>query len=267
MTVPPAMRERMRTTYGLDPATLGETALRSAWARRLAASQVANSKALEDLLAKSPREFDALVEELLVAESWFFRDGAPFAFLEKWAREQWLPTARGRILRVLSVPCASGQEAWSVAMTLLDAGLRPGQFQVSAGDLSENALERARAGIYPEASFRGRDAVGREHHFEAAGPRQRRVRDAIRGTVAWSQCNLLDAKFFQTVGPSEIVFCRNALIYFDADARRQVLANLRRCLRPEGLLFAGHADGGPLFDAGFSAHGPPGAFVFKANQP
>ncbi len=267
MTLSPAMRERLRTMYGLDTTTLGETTLRSAWSRRFTVSQAGSSEKFEDLLAKSPAEFDALVEEILVPESWFFRDGTPFGFLEQWAREQWLPKAAGRTLRVLSVPCAAGQEPWSIAMTLLDAGLRPGQFQVRAGDVSQSALDRARAAVYPDSAFRGQDALGREHHFEPAGPRLRRVRENIRGCVTWSRCNLLDGDFFRTVGPWEIIFCRNVLIYFDAAARRRVLANLRSSFTPNGLLFGGHADGGPLFDAGFASFGPPGAFVFRSNHP
>jgi len=266
MTLPPALRERLRATYGLDPATLGETALRSAWSRRFAASQAGSVEEFEKLLANSSTEFEALVEELLVPESWFFRDGAPFAYLEKWVREQWLPAAAGRTLRVLSVPCASGQEPWSIAMTLFDAGLRSGQFQVCAGDLSQSALDRARSAIYPDSAFRGQDALGREHHFEPAGPRLRRVRETVRGSVTWSHCNLLEAEFFRAAAPFEIVFCRNVLIYFDAPARRRVLAHLRGCLAPGGLLFAGHADGGPLLDAGFTSFGPPGAFVFRLHK-
>jgi chemotaxis protein methyltransferase WspC len=267
MTLPPALRERLCAACGLDPAVLGEAALRSAWSRRLAAANLPSPGAFELLLENSPGDFDALVEEVLVSESWFFRDHAPFAFLEKWAREQWLPAAAGRALRVLSVPCAAGQEPWSIAMTLRDAGLRDGEWVVCAGDLSQRALDHARAAVYPDSAFRGSDAAGREHHFEAAGPRLRRVREDLRGAVRWFRCNLLDPDFFRHEEPFEIVFCRNALIYFDAAARRRAIANLRRCLASGGLLFAGHADGAALIEAGFTTFGPPGAFVFRISSP
>jgi chemotaxis protein methyltransferase WspC len=257
------MRERLRTTYGLDAATVGEAVLRSAWQRRLAAAGAGSAEEYETLLGRSSDEFDALVEEVLVPESWFFRDGTPFNFLETWTREQWRTRAAGRKLRVLSVPCAAGQEAWSIAMTLLDAGLLASEFTVCAGDLSKNALERARAAIYPDSAFRGADAFGRDHHFEPAGPRQRRVRATLRDTVHWRHCNLNDPNFFLGEAPFEIVFCRNVLIYFDAAARRRAIAHLRRYLTPDGIFFAGHADGQPLLDAGFTSFGPPGAFAFK----
>lgn len=262
-TLPPVLRERLRAAYGLDASAVGEATLRSAWQRRLAAAGVASPEDFVTLLGRSADEFDALVEEVLVPESWFFRDGAPFAFLESWTREQWRPRAAGRVLRVLSVPCAAGQEAWSIAMTLLDAGLRPAEFTVLAGDLSKIALERARAAVYPDSAFRGADAFGRGHHFEPAGPNLRRVRAELRGIVHWRHCNLNDLNFFAGEAPFEIIFCRNALIYFDAAARRRTLASLCRCLAPGGLFFAGHADGQPLLDAGFTSFGPPGAFVFQ----
>lgn len=267
MTLPPAMRERLRTTYGLDASTVGEATLRSVWQRRLAAAGVGSPEEYEMLLGRSSDEFDALVEEVLVPESWFFRDGAPFSFLETWVREQWRPRAAGRKLRVLSVPCAAGQEAWSIAMTLLDAGLSAGEFTVCAGDLSKCALERARAAIYPDSAFRGTDAFGRDHHFEPAGSHLRRVRASVRETVHWRQCNLNDPNFFLGEAPFEIVFCRNVLIYFDAVARRRAITHLRRYLVPDGLFFAGHADSQPLLDAGFTSFGPQGAFAFNLRTP
>lgn len=219
--------------------------------------------ALQALLKKSPEEFDAFVEELLVPESWFFRDGTPFAFLETWVRKKWAPSASGRALRVLSVPCAAGQEPYSIAMTLLDAGLRPGQFVVWSGDVSARLLEKARAAEYPALSFRGRDAAGRDHHFEPASRGVRRVREGIRATVHFRRCNLMDPDFFRDEPPFHVVFCRNVLVYFDTAARRRALENLRRCLETGGLFFCGHADSLPMLDSAYVSAGPPGAFAYQ----
>ena len=120
---------------------------------------------------------------MLVPESWFFRDGAPFAFLETWAREEWLPAAAGGASARAQRPVRRRPGSYSIAMTLLDAGLRPGQCMCARGDLSARRLEKARAAEYPDRPFRGRDAAGRDHHFEAAGRGMRRVRENIRGTV------------------------------------------------------------------------------------
>jgi chemotaxis protein methyltransferase WspC len=262
MSLPPDICERLRATYGLDVSTLGESSVRAAWKHRLQATGSASEAKYKALLAASPEEFDVLVEDLLVPESWFFRDGAPFAFLESWARDQWRPAADGRVLRVLSVPCAAGQEPYSIAMTLLDAGLRPGQFLVWAGDISAPLLEKARVAEYPALSFRGRDAVGRGHHFEPAGTRARRVRENVRKAVRFRRCNLMDPDFFRDEPPFHIVFCRNVLVYFDTASRHRALNNLYRCLTPDGLFFCGHADGLPILNPAYVSAGPPGSFAY-----
>jgi chemotaxis protein methyltransferase WspC len=255
--------DRLRSAYGLDLATLGDAVLRAAWAHRLRATGAGSDKKYRALIADSAEEFDAFVEELLVPESWFFRDGTPFAFLETWIRQIWWPAAAGRVLRVLSVPCAAGQEPYSIAMTLLDAGLRPGQFVVWAGDLSARLLEKARVAEYPALSFRGRDAAGREHHFEPAGAGLRRVRENVRANVHFRRCNLISPDLLRDEAPFHIVFCRNVLVYFDAASRRIALEHLRRCLEPDGLFFCGHADSLPMLDPAYISAGPPGAFVYR----
>jgi chemotaxis protein methyltransferase WspC len=81
--------------------------------------------------------------------------------------------------------------------------------------------------------------------------------------VQFRRCNLVDTEFFRDVPPFDVVFCRNVLIYFDAVARQRVLANLRRCLAPDGVFFSGHADSLPMLDPGFVSVGPPGAFAYR----
>ena len=156
-----------------------------------------------------------------------------------------------------------GQEPYSIAMTLLDAGLQPGQFQVQAGDVSVRALELAREAVYTGLAFRGQELARRDHHFEKEARNRFRVRGEVCACVQFRRCNLVDPDFFRDAPPFDAVFCRNVLIYFDAAARQRALANLRRCLAPAGLFFSGHADSLPMLDAGFVAAGPPGAFAYK----
>jgi chemotaxis protein methyltransferase WspC len=263
MKIPPAIAEQLRELRGLELATLGEASVRGAGQRRRAAAGADSDSAYAALVLRSAKEFDALAEELLVPESWFFRDEAPFRFLETWAREQWRPAAAGRVLRVLSVPCAAGQEAYSIAITLLEAGLRAGEFVVEAGDISEKLLEQARAGAYPPMAFRGRELGLREKYFEPAEKRTRRVRAEVRASVRFRRCNLVDADFLRGEPPFPVVFSRNVLIYFDGVARKRAIAHLRRQLAPGGLLFSGHADSLPVLDPGFVSAGPPGSFAYR----
>src|SRR5687767_7049119 len=94
-----------------------------------------------------PRRQQALIARVVVPETWFLRDEAPFTFLQQHA-VQWARRHPTGVLRVLSAPCASGEEAYSIAISLLEAGLPPARFVVEAVDVSEPLLECARRGVY-----------------------------------------------------------------------------------------------------------------------
>src|SRR5439155_126273 len=102
-------------------------------------------------------EWDQLLESVVVTETWFFRDRNPFAMVARLAREQWLPSHPTAPMRLLSVPCSSGEEPYSLVMALLDAGVPTTRFQIDAADISSRALARAKQGIYGKNSFRGND--------------------------------------------------------------------------------------------------------------
>ena len=120
------------------------------------------------LLLRSPAEWDELVESVVVAETWFFRDREPFAALVSLLLEEWLPARPARPARLLSLPCSSGEEPYSMAMALLDAGVAPELFEITAVDISHRALAHARRGVYGRNSFRDKDLGFRDRYFRAA---------------------------------------------------------------------------------------------------
>src|SRR6516165_3425841 len=107
-------------------------------------------------LLSSAGEFEELLETVVVKETWFFRDADVFSSLARLAIEQWLPRNRGGKMRLLSLPCSSGEEAFSIVMALLDAGMPADQFDVDAVDISNRALMCARRGVYMKNAFRGK---------------------------------------------------------------------------------------------------------------
>src|SRR5262249_42364516 len=127
-----AIATLLRRGIGLEPASLGERALAEAVRIRMAACRLAHTGDYAERLLHQADEFQELVEELVVPESWFFREVQPFACL-RWFLRQRPP---GGVLRVLSIPCGGGEEAYSLAMTLLDCGLQPGQFLIEGIDVS-----------------------------------------------------------------------------------------------------------------------------------
>ncbi|QYY36302.1 protein-glutamate O-methyltransferase CheR [Ruficoccus sp. ZRK36] len=264
MMLPPELSVRLRGTYGLDDAVLSGPGCLVAVHHRMRQLDLDDEDAYLERLSGSREEFEAFADELLVPESWFFRDRAPFDFLANWVQSVWMTyEAEGRMLRVLSVPCASGPEPYSIAMTLLDAGLPPKSFRVYAGDVSERNLVNARLGEYRPMAFRGTDAEGRRHHFENLPDGGLRVRDNVRNCVSFKRCNLLDPGSLAFAPAFDVVFCRNVLIYFCEEARRGVVEHLRQLLADDGLFFVGHADGLPMLSREFETAGPTGAFCYR----
>jgi chemotaxis protein methyltransferase WspC len=167
-------------------------------------------------------------------------------------------------LRVLSLPCAAGEEPYSIAMALRDLGLPVRRFCIDAVDISAHRLEIARRGVYSANAFRGSDLSYRARYFHEH-PRGFELDSAIRSTVRFVQASVLDTGLLDGSPRYDVVFCRNLLIYLGADARVRVLAAIERLLKADGLLFIGHAD--RLAIAGvelkFSPAGDPACFGYR----
>jgi chemotaxis protein methyltransferase WspC len=200
-----------------------------------------------------------------VPETWFFRDPGAFDALSAVVRHGALPMAT-EPLRLLSVPSSSGEEPYSMAMALLDAGVPSARFQVEAMDVSRCALERAAAAVYGRNSFRSSGTLGRDHHFEAA-PGGRRVCERVRRQVRFRHGNLLASPFTPGRDRFDIIFCRNLLIYFDRPTQDRVIDGLGALLKPEGLLFVGSSEGGLALSHGYVSAKLPMAFAFRRPQP
>ncbi|WP_169975516.1 CheR family methyltransferase [Tautonia rosea] len=245
---------------GLNPDSLGRGPIAQAVASRRKALGLGKGDYAE-ALSNLEDERQALVEEVVVPESWFFRDRLPFTHLAEVIAPGWRDDLSRPPLRILCVPCAGGEEPYSVVLTLLETGLRPDRFRVVAVDVSRRELERARSGIYRAHSFRGSDTTVRDRYFERVGTTWRLISPAI-DLVEWRQGNLLDPKLVDVLGTSDVVFCRNLLIYFHDDAKRRAVAALKKLVVPGGTLFVGHAEAGLLHGPDFRLSRSPGAFAF-----
>lgn len=230
----------LREWIGLDAATIGMPALARAIRGRMETVGIADADAYAAAVRTDPTERDRLVEDVIVAESWFFRDRQVFDFVADVAIT--LAALPGRSpVRILCAPCASGEEPYSVAMALLDAGLQPAQFVVDAVDVSRAALERAQRGRYSANAFRNADCSFRDRWFRADGSGSV-LDDRVRRCVRFAWANLLDDRSLADHGPYDVVFCRNLLIYLTADARGSMERTLDRLLRPDGILVLGAAE-------------------------
>ncbi|MBD2121689.1 protein-glutamate O-methyltransferase CheR [Trichocoleus sp. FACHB-262] len=267
----------LRQKIGLNAAAIGSNTIARAVRSRMASCGLVDMAAYLTQLHTSGTELAALIETVVVPETWFFRDREPFVLLAHYVMSEWLPSHPNQVFRILSAPCSTGEEPYSMAIALLEAGLGAEQFQVDAVDISQKALQKAQLAVYDEYSFRGKAAIGREEALNQGGEKnsflkekyfQRVVagyslNESVRKTVNFIQGNVLDSNLFWDQPPYDVVFCRNLLIYLDQPARQQTIHRLDRLLVRNGLFFVGHSEMGQLPPSRFSPIRHALAFAFR----
>lgn len=184
-----------------------------------------------------------MIDQLTTNETRFFREPAQFEALEQRLLPRWAGGAARSAIRVWSAACSTGEEPYSIAMMLL--GRFPGwEIEIHASDLSNRALDQARAAMWPIE--RRREIP--ERHLKAFMLRgvgeyraRMKARPELRERISFSRINLHDAGY-PLEGEFDLIFCRNVLIYFSADGRRKVVDQLIDRLAPGGFLLLGHAE-------------------------
>ncbi|MPR03146.1 chemotaxis protein CheR [Pseudomonas sp. MAFF 212408] len=252
----------LKERIGLDVASVGEAIIERAVRQRIQAINAQTEDDYWQRLQCSHDEQQALIEAVIVPETWFFRYPESFATLARLAVARLAEIKQMRALRILSLPCSTGEEPYSIAMALLDAGLAPHQFKVLGLDVSPLSVERAKRGVYGKNSFRGSYLEFREHHFteEADGYR---INDRVREQVRLQVGNLLDPALLANEPAYDFVFCRNLLIYFDQPTQKQVFDVLKGLTHVDGVLFIGPAEGSLLGRHGMRSIGIPQSFAFS----
>jgi chemotaxis protein methyltransferase CheR len=235
------LRERSGLVLSADKHYLVESRLLSV-ARRAGTATL--SELVQRLKApNSERLIVEVVEAMTTNESFFFRDKVPF----EQFRDTIMPallTARGgtRRIRIWCAAASTGQEPYSLAMSLKEMGkaLEGCRVEILATDLSQEVLEKAKAGIYSQFEVqRGLPIQLLVKYFSQIGDTWQ-VAPEIRAMVQYRQLNLLN-EFFQ-LGTFDVVFCRNVLIYFDQATKVSVLERLARVTERDGYLVLGAAE-------------------------
>jgi chemotaxis protein methyltransferase CheR len=196
--------------------------------------------------AEWQEEWRILAERLTVGETYFFRYWDHFrAFAEIVLPAYKGPQGGSRRLRVLSAGCASGEEAYSLAMLIQERvteSTQSGATTIQGIDINPSVIEKARKGRYSTWSLRDTPPHFRERHFRAEG-RDFVLDPAIRSMVTFEERNLIEPDpVFWHPGAFDVVFCRNVTMYFPLDVTRAVIARIARSLTPGGFLFLGHAE-------------------------
>ena len=244
-----AILRLLRDEYAIDFSHYKMSTVTRRIERRLALNRSLDLDMYLEQVRGDARELSSLYEDLLIGVTRFFRDDDAFAVLE----QRVLPELVDRIpadeqIRVWVPGCATGQEAYSIAMLLhevLAARRRPLNMKILATDVHKASLEVASAGVYSEEQLAGVDPDRLQRFFtlKSAGYQ---VSQALRECIVFAPHNLLrDAPFTKI----DLVTCRNLLIYFQPHAQKTVLALFHFALKPGGILFLGSSESpGGLLD-------------------
>lgn len=239
-----AIETLLKQKIGLDSTTIGSHTIKRAVENRCSACGLSDINTYLQVLQSSPQEFAELVEKIVVPETYFFRDSKSFDFLINFVRSEWAPSSSNSVLRLLSVPCSTGEEPYSMAIALIEAGLPTNRFRIDAVDISKYALDKAKRGIYGKNSFRGKEFIDKSRYFQQTQEGYE-VNSSVRNTVTFRQNNILNASAFNQAR-YDIIFCRNLLIYLAPSACAEVFNILNKLLLPQGLLFVGAAETGKV---------------------
>lgn len=212
-------------------------------ARRLRATGFRSFGDYLDHLVPDSEEWQLFVNALTTNLTSFFRESHHFPVLAEHSLQQY--SARRGPLRVWSSACSTGEEPYSIAMTLIDAfGSFKPPVKILATDLDTNVVAHAARGVYPEdriAKIPEKDVKRFFLRGKGSSQGMVRVRPELRELIVFRQLNLLSSQWPMR-GPFESIFCRNVLIYFDKPTQYQLLSRYRPLLRPDGLLFLGHSE-------------------------
>jgi chemotaxis protein methyltransferase WspC len=252
----------LKEKMGLDAESIGIACVERAVRERLAARGLKDVQVYWEELTAFDQELQELIEAIVIPETWFFRDPEAFAALVRVVREEWLAKHAEGTLRILSLPCSTGEEPFSMAMALLDGGLPPSRFHIDGIDISARAIAWAEEGVYGKNSFRAKDLSFRDRHFERT-ERGYCLSQSVHRQVHFRHGNLLSAGWLHGAHGYDVIFCRNVLIYFDPVTQRRAIEVLGRLLTAPGLLFVGPSETGLLLDHGFVSVGIPLAFAFR----
>jgi chemotaxis protein methyltransferase CheR len=209
----------------------------------LSADKLASGTALLRAIQKTNVEYEAFLERLLTQETSFFRYPGVYEAFEKRVLPE-LHTKKfwkdPRTLRVWSAGCSTGEEAYSIAITIADAMnfADTWKLEILATDVSRNALKCAERGIYSGRSLASVSEKQLETHFTKVKEGQQ-VKPRLKKMVTFTQMNLASALY---VGRMDLIFCMNVLIYFSEQRRRTLVQRFYDSLEPGGYLFLGHSE-------------------------
>jgi chemotaxis protein methyltransferase CheR len=211
-------------------------------ARRVRAMGEQRFSAYLDVLNHNERhpEWQFFINALTTNLTAFFREPHHFETL----RRHYAQSLRNRVYRVWCAAVSTGEEAYSAVISLGDIPSGAGRYEILATDIDTQVLNVAAEGIYPLDRLDPLKEPQRKRYFQKGCGSQTgmaRFKDEWRDRIAFARMNL-NGDLWPDIGLFDAVFCRNVMIYFDADTQRSILSRLADRMQPDGLLFLGHSE-------------------------
>ena len=192
---------------------------------------------------RSEAEFDQIYDLVTTNETYFFREPAQLAAFVEEIVPDILAKKPVKKIRIWSAGCSSGEEPYSIAMLLEEAGFYShGAFEIFASDINQQVLAKARKGHYRESAFRATTPALKEKYFTREADGSFKVKDEVRNRVSFGRLNLYDEARVSLLGHLDVIFCRNVIIYFDDISKKVVVSNFYNRLIDGGYLLLGHSE-------------------------
>lgn len=217
---------------------------------------------------RNPKLHEQIVDAMTTNETLWFRDTYPFEVLKHTILPE-LSQQRLTQLRIWSAACSSGQEAYSISITLQEylashPGSLPSNIQIIGTDISASMLRDATAGVYDKMSLaRGMSEERKQRYFQPHGDKWA-VRPEIKKRTTFRELNLLNN--FSSLGRFDIVFCRNVLIYFSSQLKTDILNRIAKTLNPGGYLFLGGSESPTSYTDAFELVRTPKGVVYRVKE-
>lgn len=228
--------EHLKKAMGLHAPTVGMMTVSSAIDKRMRACQINDDTQYLNTIISDKAEMKQLIEAVLIPETWFFRESQPYEYILRYLRNN-----QYRKVNILSIPCSSGEEPYSIAMMLMDNNISVDAFRIDAVDIGENNIAKAKRARYRKNSFRSDDLSFMDRYFHEEDNLYN-LSGFVKNQVRFYCNNVLSESFDLGEERYDIILCRNLLIYFDPETQFKMFATINRMLKAKGILILGHAE-------------------------
>jgi chemotaxis protein methyltransferase CheR len=235
-------------------------------AERMAATHSPDFGAYHSLVRIDAAEAQELVNSCTVNETYFYREEHQLRCLSRSMLPELVRDKRpGDLVRIWSMPCSTGEEAYSIALWLLEnwAMVDVYHIEIVGSDIDTRAIRAAVAGLYGTRALSKLPEAVANAYFEPEDNGTREIIDDLKESVKFTLCNLADEASVAAMGQFDVIFCRNLLIYFDGESRKLAARHLHRALRPGGYLCLGHTESMNRISDAFELRRFPDAITYR----